>query len=202
MAKFFNRKEKKPAVDNKKDDKKGLRALTSEEAARADKMQVGMTRDELKQLMRDMGKTEEEIKEMFPDPLPKADQEKLLAEVRQLFSQRKYDEVISTFSETAGSGLLTGSVLRETYFAIGYSGVMTRNKDIIRRLGGVTIAYLLHLFGEDSLPLVIDSILDIMRISEEEVPGCMKETARKLYPMACNYLGTSHEMTLKVKSYM
>ena len=202
MAKFFNRKEKKTAVDDKKGDKKGFRFLTSEEKARADNMQLDMTRDELKQFMRDMGKSEEEIKEMFPDPLPKADQEELLAKVRMLFSQKKYDEVISTFLETADSGLLSGGVLRETYFAIGYSGVMTRNKDIIRRLSGTTVSYLLQLTGENSFLLMLDTILEIMHISEEEVPGCMKESARKLYPKSCKILGTNHEKTLEIKNYM
>lgn len=194
MAKLFQKKEKKQEYNN------GMRALTPEEAKRAD--QVAVPRHEAILAMRAMGCSEEQIKEAFPDPLPESEQQAFLMEVRKMFGAHRYQDVIDTFLKKATSGLLTGDVLGETIFAIGFSGVMVKDKEIISRYGGATVSFLLQSITKENVGDMLHTVRGVMKMAEDVVPGCMKMAARKLYPALCNAIGQDSEMTLEVKRYM
>lgn len=194
MAKLFEKKEKKQEYNN------GMRALTPEEAERADKLKV--PRHELILAMRVRGCSEAEIKAAFPDPLPESEQQAVLMEVRKMFGAHRYQDVIDTFRARATSGELTGDVAGETIFAVGFSGVMTKNKDLIRDYGGAAVSFLLRSVTKENAIDILHTIRVVMRLAEAEVPGSMKLSARKLYPAMCNAIGEDNEMTLEVKGYM
>jgi hypothetical protein len=191
MSKFFQKKVKEESP---------VRTLTPEEQARADAMTV--PREELILAMRQMGVSEEKIKEAFPDPLPQPEQDRMLNDVRVMFSAQKYAEVISAFGDKVGSGLLSGDVLNETGFAVGFSAIVTGNKEYISRYAGHTVSYLLQRIKQMDTGKTLGTIRAIMQMGEKHVPGCMKQSARKLYPALRNFLPDDDEFVLEVKSYM
>lgn len=194
MAKLFEKKEKKQEYNN------GMRALTPEETERADKIKV--PRHELILAMRVRGCSEEEIKAAFPDPLSDSEQQAVLMELRKMFGAQRYQDVIDTFRKKATSGELTGDVLAETIFAVGFSGVMTKNKDLIKDYGGATVSFLLRSVTKENAIDMLHTVRIVMRLAEAEVPGSMKMSARKLYPAMCNAIGEDNEISLEVKGYM
>ncbi|HML69587.1 MAG TPA: hypothetical protein PKA81_14485 [Clostridia bacterium] len=194
MAKLFEKKEKKQEYKN------GMRALTPEETERADKLKA--PRHELIAAMRAMGCSEAEIKAVFPDPLPESEQQDILMELRKMFGEHRYQDVIDTFKTKVTSGLLTGSVAEEAVFAVGFSGVMTKNKELIEDYGNATVSFLLKSVKSENAINLLHTVRVVMRLAEAELPGCMKMSARKLYPAMCNAIGADNEMTLEVKSYM
>ena len=105
MAKLFEKKEKKREYNN------GMRALTPEEAERADRLKA--PRHELIAAMRAMGCSEAEIKAAFPDPLPESEQQAVLLDLRKMFGAQRYQDVIDAFRTKVTSGLLTGDVAAE-----------------------------------------------------------------------------------------
>lgn len=194
MAKLFEKKEKKQEYNN------GMRALTPEETKRVDRLRV--PRHELILAMRVRGCSEEEIKAAFPDPLPESEQQVVLMDLRRMFGEHRYQDVIDTFKTKVSSGLLSGSVAEEAVFAVGFSGVMTKNKDIIEDYGNAAVSFLLKSVTNENAADMLHTVRIVMRLAEAELPGCMKMSARKLYPAMCNAIGADNEMTLEVKSYM
>jgi DNA-binding transcriptional MerR regulator len=191
MAKFFQKKVKEESP---------VRTLTPEEQARADAMMV--PREELILAMRQMGVSEEKIKEACPDPLPQPEQDKMLYELRVMYSAQKYTEVISTFGDKVSSGLLSGDVLNETGFAVGVSAILTGDKEYISRYAGHTISYLLQRIKQMDPAKTLGTIRALMQMGENHLPGCMKQSARKLYPALRTFLPDDDEFVLEVKSYM
>ena len=194
MAKLFQKKEKKQEYNN------GMRALTPDEAQRADRLEI--PQHEAIGVMRALGRSEEEIKAAFPDPLPESEQQAVLMEVRKMFGEHRYQDVIDTFRVKATSGVLSGDVLDETVFAIGFSGVMTKNKELIAKYGGSTVSFLLRSVKQDDTLQILHTVRVVMRLAEAEVPGSMKMAARKLYPAMCSAIGADNEMSIEIKGYM
>lgn len=194
MAKFFEKKEKK------QENKIVGHLLTEEESQRFDQHKV--RRDEMIAAMRAMGSSETVIKAVFPDPLSESEQQAILLDLRKMFGAQRYQDVIDTFQAKAKSGLLTGSVAKETVFAVGISGVMTKNKEIIEDYGNETVSFLLGTIKKENTINILHTVRTIMRLAEAELPGCMKMSARKLYPTMCNSIGADNEMTLEIKGYM
>ncbi len=199
MAKLFSRK-KEP---EKKKESGGIRFLTEEETRKADRMKTDMTREDIRNLLRAQGKSEKEVMEAVPDPLPEAEQQKKLLELRKLFAAKDYRKVIDTFKPVAVKGLLSGDIDHECRFAIGFSGLMLKDKDIINIFGPSAVSYMLvHIDTLGNVGQVLGTIQYLVNLGEKEVPGCMKDICGRLYPALVNTLGENHEFTQEVKGYM
>ena len=199
MAKLFNKK-KEP---EKKKDSGGIRFLTEEESRKADRMKTDLTREGLRDLLRAMGKSEKEVMEAVPDPLPEAEQQKKLLELRKLFSSHDYRKVIDVFEPVAQKGLLSGEIDHECRFALGFSGLMLKDKDIINRYGPSTISYfMVKIDTLGDVGKTLGTMQYLINLGEQEVPGCMQDICRRLYPPLVNMLGEDHEFTREVKGYM
>ena len=195
MAKFFQKREK-PAEGS------GMRRPTAEEAEKMAHLPVNMTQDEIRALLRAIGKSEEEIREALPGPLPEAEQNEKLAELRKLFAAHQYRELIDQFVPVTERGLLSGETESECDFAIGFSGIMIRRKDIIERYGRHAVRYLFQKAYTGNRSRTLDSVMKMMRICEEEVPGSMQDTARSVYPILCRWYGEGEKICREVREWM
>ena len=188
MAKFFNKQQqKKDKYSGREKLGKGIYALTPEEQARADKMFIPNNKDINIELMRKRGMSEKEIKEYYPDPLPQTEQNEIILGVRQLFGAHNYQEVIDVYLKTALSNRLSGDVLDEALFALGFSACQVKDKELIRHLAPNAVYYLMRSVDshKDSVSVMklVNTIVSIIIMAEDEVPGSMKEPARRLYPV-------------------
>ena len=202
MAKFFQRKEKPAEKPQDSGMPKGMRALTPEEARKADQLRVNMTNEQLRNVFRAAGLSEEKLNEAFPEPLPEAEQQQKLMELRKVFATKDYPKIIKTFRPVAESGLLSGDVLEEHRFAVGFAGMMIKDREIIEEYGQAAISFLLRSVKETGTEKTLGMVQYLMNLCEKEVPGSMKEQARKLYLVLVNILGKDHEFTREVKGYM
>ena len=202
MAKFFQKKEKPVEKPQDSGLPNGMRALTPEEQRKADQLRVNMTNEQLRNVFRAAGLSEEKLNEAFPDPLPEAEQQKKLMELRKVFATKDYPKIIRTFRPVAESGLLSGDVESEFRFAVGFSGIMIKDREIIREYGQDAVAVMLRSVKKTGTEKTLGMVQYMMNECEKEVPGCMKEQARKLYPVLVNILGKDHEFTREVKGYM
>lgn len=195
MAKFFQKREK-PAREE------GFRQPTAEEAEKFGNLPVNMTEDEIRELLRAMGKSEEEIREALPGPLPEAEQNEKLAELRKLFAAHQYKELIEKFVPVTERGLLSGETESECDFAIGFSGIMIRRRDIIERYGSHAVRYLFRKAYTGNRTRTLDSVMKMMRICEEEIPGSMQDTARRIYPILCDWFSEKEKICREVRDWM
>ena len=110
--------------------------------------------------------------------------------------------MIRVFQPISVRGLLSGDIEDECHFALGFSGMMLKDKELIEMYGDAAIGYMLRSTTKENMPQVLGTIQYLMKLSEQEVPGCMRDRAGKLYPALVNILGEDHEFTREVKGYM
>ena len=197
MAKFFQKKEKQDRSGSS-----SPRLLNAEEEKKAGNLKLNMTKDQLRGLAREMGVSEEKIRETLPDPLPEAEQQKKIQELRRLFSSNRYDEVITAFVPVSDKGLLSGDAEDECNFAIGFSGIKTKNKLIIERFGPLAVYYLRQIMTKDTMVNTFTLMLQLVTEAEAEVPGCMRGEVRILYAWLNDRLGDNDPLVREFKKYI